>query len=90
MNARATTPKLETISPNFTRLTLNERTTIWFSYAEPVAFQRDDRLVLTENIWSTMTGTHINKISSDKGARLSRSEFLGQLATARLDNRENN
>lgn len=56
---------------------------IYFSYETPVAFRDNGRLRVSENVWSTTTGKHLNRIDGgDKQARLPRSEFEAELKGA--------
>jgi hypothetical protein len=56
--------------------------TIYYSYRTAVAFWEDGKgFTLSENLWGTTTGKHLNEIS--RGAeRLPRDEFLKRLEAA--------
>jgi hypothetical protein len=60
--------------PNFTELHLPD-ITLWFSYKTLIAFRTPETgLVLSENLWGTTTGKHLNHLG-DKADRLSRRAF---------------
>jgi hypothetical protein len=54
---------LNQLSPNFHELRM-KKTSIYFSYAEPIAFYDviAQVYVITDNIWSRTTGKHINNV----------------------------
>lgn len=48
-----------------------------FSYNTIVAFESPfSGFVISENIWSTTTGRHLNEIDSDKSRRINNTKFL--------------
>lgn len=54
--------------------------TLYYSYETIVAYDDvTDGLVVSENVWSTTTGKHLNWIQSDKKKRVKHSEFLVML-----------
>lgn len=54
--------------------------TLNFSYNTVVAFYSSHSgFVISENVWSTTTGRHLNEIHPDKSIRISRSEFEQKL-----------
>jgi hypothetical protein len=69
--------------PNFSRVSIGNLD-LWFSYETVIAFTSGPgRTVISENVWSTTTGKHLNWIDSDKTRRLPHEDFLVMLA-ARL------
>lgn len=80
----------ETDSPTFKVLEIEcgsgtpvyRKIQIWFSYTEPVAFldSFSGQLLVSENVWRTTTGKHLNSIQSDKRKRLPRGQFLRELS----------
>ena len=68
--------------PNFT-IVLLDTISLGFSYETVVGFAPPfGEWVVSENLWSTTTGKHINYLNSDPKARLPREEFLGKLEAA--------
>lgn len=65
---------------NAARLDLGE-VEIWFSYETPIAFRlAGGTPVVSENVWSTTTGKHLNLIDGgDKKGRLPHAEFTEAL-----------
>lgn len=54
---------------------------LYFSYETVVAFRAPKTgLVVSENVWSSTTGKHLNWICPDKSRRVSNEEFEKQLA----------
>jgi hypothetical protein len=54
---------------------------VYFSYKTPVAFIANGKRVVSENIWGTNTGKHLNWIDGgNKKARIKRDEFENDLA----------
>jgi hypothetical protein len=54
--------------------------TFYFSYQTCVAFNSPGMgLVVSENIWSTTTGKHLNWIQEDKKRRIKNDEFEAML-----------
>lgn len=59
--------------------------TLWYSYEEIIAFRFVDvksgmeHFIVSENIWSTTTGRHINTIHINHKDRLQRDVFLTKL-----------
>jgi hypothetical protein len=50
--------------------------TLWFSYQTVIAFQQGwGETVITENIWGTTTGKHLNEIDPDHSIRLPNNKF---------------
>jgi hypothetical protein len=56
--------------------------TIWYSYATPVAFEKDGKFHIRQNDWSKTTGKHLNEIDRDQSKRISGDEFMRLLAEA--------
>ena len=55
-------------------------TELYFSYETCVAFRHDHQLRVSENVWSTTTGRHLNEIDGgNKKSRLAREEFVADL-----------
>lgn len=54
--------------------------TLYFSYNTVIAFTTlKDGLVISENVWSTTTGKHLNWINEYKQHRISNDEFTEKL-----------
>ena len=70
---------LRELGPNFRVLEINRDLSIWFSYETPIAFKLRDNFVVSENLWGSTTGKHLNQLQ-DKSYRISRQEFLEQLS----------
>lgn len=70
--------ELKEIKPNLHRINVNNKS-FWLSYETIVAFYADDKLVCSENVWSTTTGKHLNEIEPDKKKRIKHSEFEERL-----------
>jgi len=69
-----------------TRLVIGNLT-IYLSGTKIVAFQeRKQRIIITENLWGSGSGLHLNQIDSDKGHRIPYSEFRKKLIVALTDN----
>ena len=67
-----------TTTRNFHQVTLG-KLTLFFSYETVVGFSTPKTgLCVSENIWGTTTGKHLN-IISDKTQRIPREEFLNLL-----------
>lgn len=59
--------------------------TLYYSYDTIIGFSTPNTdLCVTENIWGTTTGRHLNMISDKKG-RIPRKEFLEKLDNIILD-----
>lgn len=67
-------PTLEILRPNLTKIELNDEIGVWFSYETPIAFRVDDKVFISENVWSNTTGKHLNYI--DGGAKTGRLKNL--------------
>lgn len=52
-----------------------ESLTIWFSYSTPIAFESYGQKFVSENVWGTTTGKHINLVSRDKKIRMDYQAF---------------
>jgi len=69
-------PTLEILKPNLTKIELNDKIGVWFSYETPIAFRVDDTVYISENIWSQTTGKHLNFIDGGaKAGRLNHADF---------------
>lgn len=78
-------PTITTLQANLTTVTVRDLT-IYFSYTTPVAFESEGRgLVVSENIWGTTTGKHLNLINKVKSHRIPNEVFMAQLANATND-----
>ena len=54
--------------------------TLWFSYKTVIAFQNGwGETLVSENIWGSTTGKHLNWINPDHSVRLDRDEFKTKL-----------
>lgn len=47
----------------------------YFSYQTLVAFRVGEQLVCHENVWSSTTGKHLNRIEPDKSKRVNKETF---------------
>ena len=56
--------------------------TLYFSYAEIVAFKVHDTLYCCENVWSATTGKHLKALEPDPQKRLKVNEFDQKLTLA--------
>jgi len=70
---------LRELGPNFRVLEINQDLSIWFSYETPIAFRFRGEYRVSENLWGSTTGKHLNQLQ-DKAHRISRQEFLEQLS----------
>lgn len=71
--------------PNETYVRLtgsNGSATVLFSYETAVAFHANFGWKVSENLWSTTTGKHLNRLGVARGDRLPREEFLARLDEA--------
>lgn len=60
--------------------------TLWYSYDTIVAFDSCKHgFVISQNVWSTTTGKHLNWIDPDKKARVPHNQFEDLLADAMRD-----
>ena len=80
---------IERIKPNLTKVNIGT-TTVWFSYATPIAFKvYGQPRVVRENVWSTTTGKHLNSIDGGtkeaKARRVSSDEFNRELDELELE-----
>ena len=55
------TPDLRILASNLTEVSINE-CDFYFSYSTCVAVRCSLGLVVSQNVWSTTTGKHLNKI----------------------------
>lgn len=69
-------------SKNLTAVQL-PNVTLYFSYETCIGFKDKptNTAVVSENLWGSQTGSHINLVNPDFSARLPRSEFAVALAT---------
>lgn len=67
--------KLVKLASNFFRIDIND-ISFWFSYENCVGLRINEKCYVSKNIWSTITGKHINQIA---GEQISRQEFLTYL-----------
>jgi hypothetical protein len=77
MTVRLTYPQRNTkqIDVSVGNLTLN------FSYETVIAFNSPfSGFVISENVWSTTTGRHLNEIHPDKSLRIPNEEFKQKLS----------
>lgn len=58
---------------------------VYFSYKTVVAIKVDDELFISDNVFSTTTGKHINAISPDKSIRISRDRFEEMLEGLKIN-----
>lgn len=67
--------KLINYKANFNQVNIGNNLTIYFSYETPIAFYDNGKLIISENIWSSTTGKHLNDINRDKSIRINNTEF---------------
>ena len=76
-------------SGNYGAHTLIVRTNdidVWYSYETIVAFRTAKHgMVISENVWGTTTGKHLNWINEDKSRRVPAYQFNDLLADAMRD-----
>lgn len=61
--------------------------TFYFSYDTCVAYWAPgEGMVISENVWSTTTGRHLNLINDDKSERIPYNEFEKKLKAALMRN----
>lgn len=65
---------LTQLDKNFTEVQ-HKNILYYFSYSTLVGFDIDGETYVSENVWSSTTGNHLNKIEPDKSKRLSNDEF---------------
>ena len=78
--------KLKSIAKNQTEVTLNNETTVFFSYETPVAAKLSNKENISESLnfvrtskkWSPTTTRHINKWLESKGIEKHRAKELEQ------------
>lgn len=59
----------------------------YYSYSTIIAYQDPtDGCVVSENVWSTTTGKHLNWIEGDKKSRVGNSKFIEMLDNALIRN----
>lgn len=74
-------PSIRILRPNLTRVETNG-VQVFYSYETPIAFDSPDHgVVLSENLWSTTTGKHLNYVSRT-AQRIPREEFVTKLNEA--------
>ena len=64
----------EVKSDNFNCVTIGSLH-LYFSYETIIGFGSDNMNCVSENLWGTTTGKHINMIDDNKANRLPREEF---------------
>lgn len=75
LNAKHTLAVLDSKS-NFHHVTVLN-CEYYFSYRTLIAFDTPSTgLIVSENVWSTTTGRHLNQVCPDKSSRLARQAFL--------------
>ena len=55
------------------------RLTLWFSYETIVAFMHMGVKKVTENVWGTTTGRHLNAIQPNKKLRMDHNKFVQEI-----------
>ena len=55
---------------------------VWYSYATPIAFRKNGRIVMRRNDWGPTTGKHMNVIGIPKEDRLDSQTFEDALKIA--------
>ena len=53
--------------------------TLYFSYETVIGFEDEKGEFISENVWSTTTGRHLNWLENDKKARIQHSVFINKL-----------
>ena len=60
---------------NFTSISIGDNLEFYFSYKTCIAFRLCGKLTISENVWSTTTGFHLNYINSDHKIRIPHDKF---------------
>ena len=71
---------LKPIASNLNELIL-DNVSIWFSYQTPIAIY-SDKFYISNNIWSSTTGKHLNIINPDKSLRVDHNKVLEAISKA--------
>jgi hypothetical protein len=72
-------PRIDSTAPNFTYVDLG-KIGIWFSYKTPIASVTNEDRFVSQNIWSSTTGKHLNIIDGGKkDSRIPNDEFVKRL-----------
>lgn len=62
------------------RVDVGTKLTLWYSYDTVIAFSDGSRTFVSQNVWSTTTGKHLNWIDGgDKSKRIPYEEFKAKL-----------
>ena len=78
---RVTHPQLgKTKRPNFVRVDLPRRLTVWFSYGDAIAFTAGTRIYTRENVWSSTMGRHIAYLAPQRQDQLPPDAFSALFA----------
>jgi hypothetical protein len=72
--------KLNELMHHLTEVVINDEKFFYFSYSTCIAFQIDNQLFISENVWSSTTGKHLNRINPDKTIRMNHEDFENALA----------
>ena len=76
---------IESPATNFTLVHIGTNR-VYYSYSTIIAFRVDSHLYISENIWGTTTGKHLNYINSAKEIHIPNDEFNLLLDTLELSN----
>lgn len=68
--------ELNELMTHLNEIVINKETFFYFSYSTCVAFQIDNQLFISENVWSTTTGKHLNRINRDETIRMNHDDFI--------------
>jgi hypothetical protein len=71
------------LAPNFYRVDVGS-TVFWFSYDTCIAFAVQGNTVISENVWTTTTGSHLSLIDGDKSKRVDHATFTAILDKVRV------
>ena len=74
-------PQIDRKSANQTEVVIGTLK-LYFSYDTPVAFAKNGRRYVSENVWSRTTGKYLNILEPDKSNRLEHSVFLKLLGVS--------
>ena len=67
---------LHKLANNFHKVEINN-IKFWFSYDTCIAFEVDNKTIISENVWSKTTAKHINQIY---GSIITNEEFIRRLS----------
>ena len=71
----------KSMNNNFTEVVIGD-SQLYFSYETLIAFRKAGELYISENVWGTTTGKHLNAVYADKSVRMPYADF--QKATEKV------